>query len=316
MSDDALMQRLIAFVGGPASPPVTARDPVNTAAIRRWCDAMGDSNPLYRDAKPGDEIPLAPPAMMEVWTMAPFRPEGRQGGMPVLDALDQAGFTGVVATNLEQEYLRYLRPGDVVSYETVVEAVSEEKRTRLGVGHFVTVGYVFHDQAHEPVGRMRFRLLKFRPPAAKAPAATPAASTRPRHPHPNANQDTAFFWEGVQQDKLLFHRCAKCERIHHPPGPMCPNCHAMSWKTEQASGRGVLHSFVVMHHPAFPPFEYPNPVGLIELEEGFRLVTGLQGFDAGPPRIGDPVELMFYQADEDLRLPAFRPSRPVQDVAA
>ena len=49
MSDSPLMQRLTAFIGGPASPPVTARDAVNIAAIRRWCDAMGDANPRYRE---------------------------------------------------------------------------------------------------------------------------------------------------------------------------------------------------------------------------------------------------------------------------
>ena len=313
MSDSPLMQRLTAFVGGPASPPVTARDAVNTAAIRRWCDAMGDANPLYREpVGPGGEVEVAPPAMMEVWTMDPFRPEGRQGGMAVLDVLDEAGFTGVVATNLEQDYLRYLRPGDVVGHESVVEAVSEEKRTGLGVGHFVTVDYVFKDQSGEPVGRMRFRLLKFRPPIAKAAPALESAkqTNRARHPRPNANQDSAFFWEGVQQGKLLYHRCGSCGRIHHPPGPMCPHCHAMDWKTEQASGRGVIHSFVVMHHPVFPPFENPNPVGLLELEEGFRFVAGLQGFDKAP-QIGDPVELSFYEAEEDFCLPAFRPARPV-----
>ncbi len=312
MSDPALMERLTAFVGQPASPVATARDAVNTAAIRRWCDAMGDANPLYREeTAPDGEVAVAPPAMMEVWTMDPFRPQGREGGMAVLDALDAVGFIGVIATNLEQDYLRYLRPGEVVSYETIVEAVSEEKRTGVGVGHFVTVGYVFRVQGGEVVGRMRFRLLKFRPPVAKAPTPpAPAVGTnRARHPRPNFNQDSAFFWEGIQQDKLLYRRCTACGRIHHPPGPMCPHCHAMTWATEQSSGRGVIHSFVVMHHPAFPPFENPNPVGLIELEEGFRFVAGLQGFDARPPRIGDAVELIFYEADDDLRLPAFRPAQ-------
>ncbi len=295
-----LLDRLRAYIGQPGSAPVKARDPVNQPAIRRWCDAMGDVNPLYQ----GDGG-VSPPAMLEVWTMAPFSSTGERPRMAVLDALDAAGFTGVVATNLDQEYPRYLRPGDLLTMENQVESVSEEKHTGLGVGHFVSLAYVFYDQQGETVGRMRFRLLKFRPPATKAQAPPPAAA-KPRYPRPNVNQDTAFFWQGVADDKLLYRRCAACHRIHHPPGPMCPQCNATEWRTEESSGRGVIHSFVVMHHPAVPPFEYPNPIGLIELAEGFRLVGQLKNFRASPA-IGDAVQAMFFQADDELRMFAFQP---------
>ena len=40
------------------------------------------------------------------------------------------------------------------------------------------------------------------------------------------------------------------ERLRHPPGPMCPDCHSLEWDTVEASGRGTLYSFVVAHQPA------------------------------------------------------------------
>ena len=49
-------------------------------------------------------------------------------------ALDDAGFTATLASNSEFEIVRYLRPGDTVSAETVVESISEEKQTRIGTG--------------------------------------------------------------------------------------------------------------------------------------------------------------------------------------
>ena len=39
---------------------------------------------------------------------------------------------------------------------------------------------------------------------------------------PTMNRDTAFFWDGLREHKLLFQRCKDCNTVRHPPGPMCP----------------------------------------------------------------------------------------------
>lgn len=184
-----VLARAREFVGTEATRPVTARDPVNQPMIRRWAEAMGDQNPLWHDpasrAAAGFDRPVAPPAMLEVWTMAPYRPGGRtaEDSMAVLNLLDAAGYTGVVATNIEQEYLRYLEEGDVISSRAIISDVSDEKRTGLGIGHFVTMDYEFTDQKGELVGRMKFRVLKFKPPVAQA-AAAPTDAAPKKFPHP------------------------------------------------------------------------------------------------------------------------------------
>ena len=96
-----------------------------------------------------------------------------RGGSPseagrarILNVLDEAGFVGTLASNSEFEIIRYLRLGDVVSTTTVLEAVSPEKQTRIGPGHFVTWVTTYTDDAGEVVGRQRFRILKFRPDGA------------------------------------------------------------------------------------------------------------------------------------------------------
>jgi hypothetical protein len=93
-----------------------------------------------------------------------------RGGSPVeseragaLAVLDDAGFVGTLASNSEFEIERYLRIGEVVSANTVIEAISEEKQTRLGRGYFVTWVTTYTDEAGEVVGRQRFRILKFQP---------------------------------------------------------------------------------------------------------------------------------------------------------
>lgn len=181
---DALFEQLRSFEGTVDGAPGSAPYPVNEAMIHHWCDAIGDRNPAYLDPAYADLDPayadqtersgvIAPPAMLQAWTMRGLRPPtaeeeayaAAQGdARSVLQTLDAAGFTSVVATNCEQEYLRDLVPGDRLTHEVVVESVSPEKKTGLGTGHFVTQLYTFRDGDGEIVGTMRFRILKFRPP--------------------------------------------------------------------------------------------------------------------------------------------------------
>ncbi|AMN45551.1 hypothetical protein ACG33_00220 [Steroidobacter denitrificans] len=313
------LEKVRALVGREAAPPQTAEDPVNLPMVRRWCEAMGESNPLYLDETLATNTELqglvAPPAMMDVWTMSHFRPDfSRDGGLLLgFDLVDAAGFTSAVATNLEQEYIRYLRPGDIITQHVKLDGISEQKKTGLGVGHFLTYRYEFTDQQGELVGRMFFRVLKFRPVAQSKDTAAPAAgapeTSKMPHPRPAVTKDGAFFWEGLNQRQLLVRKCASCGRLHHPPGPMCPACQSLEWTTLPCSGRGTIHSFVVVHQPQIPGFQYPLPVALVDLEEGVRVVANLRDIPPEKVRIGMPVEVEFVEVEKDFVIPAFRERR-------
>ena len=132
---------------------------------------------------------------------------------------------------------------------------------------------------------------------------------RMRRPQPGITRDTEFFWEGVRNGKLLIQRCSSCQALRHPPGPMCPHCNSVEWDSVEASGRGVVYSFVVAHHPPIPPFDYPHPIALVELEEGTRFVADLVGIAPANVVVGMPVELEFQEPDGQQLLPCFRPSQ-------
>jgi uncharacterized OB-fold protein len=306
-ADADLAERLRAFVGRQAGPSFTCPDPVNEPMIRHWCEALGDRNPAYTDASwarwsvHGGIV--APPTMLQVWTMKGLDPPPSTDNAQseLIAALDEAGFTSIVATNCEQEYIRYLKPGDVITSTTVIESVSDEKRTALGPGHFFTTLTTMCDASGEVVGRMMQRYLKWRPGAAAPP---PRSGRRPR---PAANQDTQFFWDGAARGELLIQRCSACETLRHPPRTMCGACGSLDWDTVRASGRGEIFSYVVMHHPPVPGFEMPYVVALVALEEGTRIVTSIIGIEPAEVRIGMPVGLDFLQVDDELTLPVFKP---------
>jgi uncharacterized OB-fold protein len=132
-------------------------------------------------------------------------------------------------------------------------------------------------------------------------------SARPRRlPRPGITHDNRFFWEGLREGRLRIQRCLSCQRLQHPPAPMCPACHSFDMGSIEAGGRGTIHSFVVAHHPPVPPFVYPNVIVLVELEEGTRLVSRLVGVEPDAVAIGLPVQVDFERVDDDLTLHFFR----------
>jgi uncharacterized OB-fold protein len=316
MTPEELRARIDAWIGREGEPSV-ARDAVNPAMIRHWCDAVGAETPVYTDRvfakKSVHGAIVAPPTMLQAWTMAGLRPPASEsaGASPlgeVMRLLDAAGYTSVVATNCRQEYRRYVREGDLLSVATRIARVSDEKKTALGLGRFIDEEMIYRDASGEEVARMTFRILKFKPPAAPAAeaAATPAAPAR-RRPRPAQSHDNAFFWEGVAAGELRIQRCTGCRALRHPPGPMCPHCQSLDWDTVVSAGRGHVFSFVVAHHPPVPPFAYPNAIALIELDEGTRLVSNLVGIAPADVAIGMRVRVEFTRVDDDLVLPLFRP---------
>jgi uncharacterized protein len=312
----AFVAELRASIGRPGTRLV-ARDPVNVPAIRTWCDAMTDANPVYTD--PGAAARsvhggiVAPPTMLNAWTAPGNVPRPADPDDPyttTLRRLDAAGFTSVVASNSEHEYVRYLRPGDHLSQVTVLDDVSDEKQTALGVGHFVTSRTDYSDETGEVVGRMRFRILKFRPGTGRAaPESAEAPAPRPR-PKPGISPDTAFFWDGLRVGELRIQRSTSSGRLFHPPMVRDPSTGGMEFDHVVASGRGTVYSFTVQRYPLAPGFSGPAVSALVELEEGTRLISTLTGIDPAAVRVGMPVEVVFEEVEPGYVVHAFRPQRP------
>ncbi|MND82425.1 hypothetical protein D3C76_549320 [compost metagenome] len=321
MADPELLSKVRALVGREYGR-VNAWDEVNAPMIRQWCEVMGLDNPLYTDpvqaANSRNDGLIAPPPMLQIWCMEGFHINNYAPGSTtenpyeVLKLIESYGYASVVAVNSELTFERNVRPGEKLYYTTRLDSVGDEKTTGLGTGFFVTlVMSYFSEQAggDEKVGQLLFRVFKFRPANVHKPEAAPqeAAAATVKRPKPGMSDDTRFFWEGCNEGKLLIQRCTACATLRHPPAPVCINCHSFDWDTVQASGKGSLYSFVVMHYPEVAPFDHPNPIGLIELDEGVRLIAGLVGVKREDISIGQRLQVEFQTFDGELSLPLFRP---------
>ncbi|WP_107705488.1 OB-fold domain-containing protein [Nocardioides allogilvus] len=296
MTHEEIMARVDELVAAGETSPRDALDEVNLPMIRHWAEAMGDTNPLWRS--------VAPPAMTQVWTMYGLDPH-RPAGDPLhatMKLLDEAGFTSVLGTNCDQTYARHLVPGERPAITTRLESVVGPKRTGVGEGYFVTTQNTWWvaapDGRKEPVATMTFRVLKFKPGARVDPTQTV---------RPVVNRDTAFFFEGTALGELRIQTCNACGVLRHPPGPVCPDCHAMDRGHVVASGRGTVFSFLVHHAPQVPGKTLPLPLALVELEEGVRMVGAVRGEGL---EIGAPVQVVFDRIDDDLTLASWSTRDP------
>jgi hypothetical protein len=87
---------------------------------------------------------------------------------------------------------------------------------------------------------------------------------------------------------------------------MCPECGSLEWDVEELSGRGSLHSWILSQHPSEPD-DMARIVALVELDEGVRLVSNLQGVDVAAVENGMLLDVVFAEVD-GVALPQFRPA--------
>jgi uncharacterized OB-fold protein len=314
VSDADLMALAEKLIAAGESVPRPGRDPVNLPMIHNWVEAMGDANPAY------DDTGVAPPAMLQVWTMRGLH-RSTEDGDPlgvISQAFADAGFPSIVATNCEQTYHRYLRVGEEVAVRSRLVSVVGPKKTGLGEGYFITTESTWY-VGDEAVGTMMFRVLRYRAPspaasvASPAPAASVASSTSATAPpassdllRPVVSRDTAFFWEGMKVGELRIQQCVSCGRRRHPPGPACPSCGSFDQSFVVAAGEGTIFSYVVHHYPQVPGRQLPFVVALVELPEGVRLLAELVGAVPEEVTVGAPVRLELLRVDDELTMPTWR----------
>ena len=145
-----------------------------------------------------------------------------------------------------------------------------------------------------------------------------AMSTEARIPRPELTALTKFFWDGVDEGRLLILRCGDCGFYVHWPRPECGRCRSENLAPTEVSGRGVVYSYGVAMQAFIPAFagKIPYILAVVELVEqpGLKLVTNIVDCDEDAVEVGMAVEVVFRQAEEGreagdgLVLPYFRPA--------
>jgi uncharacterized OB-fold protein len=115
------------------------------------------------------------------------------------------------------------------------------------------------------------------------------------------------FWDGCNRGELLFQRCTECGRAVFNPAPICRYCTSRSLEWQRSAGTGTIYSWTVAHRPMSPAFTTPYAPVIVELDEGYFMLSNLIGCDVADVRVGLRVEAVFRDVGQGRKLPYFRP---------
>jgi len=111
----------------------------------------------------------------------------------------------------------------------------------------------------------------------------------------------------LNSGKIMGSKCRKCGALALPPRPICVSCFGSQMEWVQFKGNGKLAAFtsIVVAPPpmAKEGFGRNNPyiVGVVELQEGVKIVARITGVDAKKPeqiKVGTPLGAEFIQKGE------------------
>ena len=128
-------------------------------------------------------------------------------------------------------------------------------------------------------------------------------------PDRSSRELTGEFWAGVDRGELLRPVCGRCGRSIFTPRVVCPFCRSERWSYEPSSGCGTVYSYTVVHRPPEPTFEAPYVLAIVDVSEGWHLLTWIVGCAPEQVHIGMEVGVRFVPGADGATLPAFAPLR-------
>lgn len=115
------------------------------------------------------------------------------------------------------------------------------------------------------------------------------------------------FYIHLREGRLTTTFCKKCEKSLWPPRTICPVCKKsgeLEWVDLPKTGRLLMYSIQVNGVP--PGYDAPLLFGVIEFENGVRIISALENVNGDGAMEGDRVELVVKRIDADRVMPSFK----------
>lgn len=96
----------------------------------------------------------------------------------------------------------------------------------------------------------------------------------------------AQYFTALGEGKLMIQHCGECRRAVFYPRQFCPHCDSEKLAWVQASGRGTVHAVTIVRTKPQGPYN----VSLIDLDEGVRMMSRVDGIPPDDVKIGMRVQ--------------------------
>lgn len=125
-------------------------------------------------------------------------------------------------------------------------------------------------------------------------------------PLPHPTELSAPFWDAARSHELVRPVCEQCSHNFFTPALICPACLSEQWSYRISSGLGTVYSATVVHRAPFPALPAPYQLAIVDMDEGWSLLTNIVESGDRPARIGARVQVTWVDIDEHWTFPAFR----------
>jgi uncharacterized protein len=127
-------------------------------------------------------------------------------------------------------------------------------------------------------------------------------------PKPTPGPLTQPYWDGCARGELLFQRCGNCGLATHTPAYLCAHCTSQDLSWEASAGTGAIYSWTTVWRPQIPAFHTPYAAIIVDMDEGWQVLSNLIGCPIDDVEIGMRVEVEFHEIEGGFTLPYFRPA--------
>jgi hypothetical protein len=129
-------------------------------------------------------------------------------------------------------------------------------------------------------------------------------------PIPVPSKETKPFWDAARERRLVMPACTSCGTFRFPVSRFCRACGKPGYEWRTVAGTGRLYSYVTYHRAYHPGFvdELPYVVGLVELDEGPRIISNIVGIAPDAVRCDMKVSVQFDSITPEVALPKFAPA--------
>ncbi len=126
-------------------------------------------------------------------------------------------------------------------------------------------------------------------------------------PVPNPSTRSSEYWEGCRRGELTFQRCSTCGFIGLRPFMVCARCLGRDSERRKSAGLGSLYSWTVVWRPPYPAFVVPYAPAVVELDEGFFMISAVVGCEPEDLVPGMRLCVEFHDVSDEIALGYFAP---------
>ena len=110
----------------------------------------------------------------------------------------------------------------------------------------------------------------------------------------SAEAPAIIYRRHLENGKLGYQRCADCSAAIFYPRVLCPVCGSGALEWHESAGRGTVYATTAVHSRNHDP----RNVVLVDLDEGFRMMSQVEGVPAKEVEVGTRVCFEVRQREE------------------